>query len=279
MDKRTCKQCDADISHRSRAAQFCDRLCSGRYSRRHNDKVCTVDGCDNPHGARGLCYSHYGTWHRKHNGRKASEYFTIDCTVCDRAWVTRRKDAKYCSELCYHFDKWGPRFSVWPKPEPKVRIPRPKPQPFREQRQCSWCEATFTATRRDHIYCSSEHKVRAMRNRRRGREHGSTTHYTWAEVMRLYVHRFNKCCAYCEAPVVGQPDPDHVVPLSRGGSNSITNILPSCRSCNSDKRDLFLHEWATDRARRGLPAVTTQWRPGDPRVTHLTDALLISPAA
>ena len=77
-------------------------------------------------------------------------------------------------------------------------------------------------------------------------------------------------CAYCDQRVEGQPDPDHVVPLSRGGSNSITNILPSCRACNSDKRDLLLAEWRMDRQRRCLPARRTdpaQW-------IHLTEALI-----
>ena len=36
---------------------------------------------------------------------------------------------------------------------------------------------------------------------------------------------------------------DHVVPLSRGGSNGIGNYLPSCRSCNSSKKDKFITEW------------------------------------
>jgi 5-methylcytosine-specific restriction endonuclease McrA len=29
--------------------------------------------------------------------------------------------------------------------------------------------------------------------------------------------------------------PDHRVPLARGGSNAIDNILPACRSCNQRK--------------------------------------------
>jgi 5-methylcytosine-specific restriction endonuclease McrA len=59
------------------------------------------------------------------------------------------------------------------------------------------------------------------------------------------------------------------VPLSRGGSNSITNILPACRRCNGDKRDLSLDEWTADRRRRNLPAVVTTWAVGDPKYLHL----------
>lgn len=40
-------------------------------------------------------------------------------------------------------------------------------------------------------------------------------------------------CVYCgEAKRL---EADHKVPISRGGSNDITNIVPACRSCNARK--------------------------------------------
>lgn len=30
---------------------------------------------------------------------------------------------------------------------------------------------------------------------------------------------------------------DHIVPISRGGTNHPSNLQPSCRECNSSKRD------------------------------------------
>ncbi|HAT1242480.1 TPA: HNH endonuclease [Corynebacterium striatum] len=36
---------------------------------------------------------------------------------------------------------------------------------------------------------------------------------------------------------------DHVVPLSRGGKNTIGNALPACQSCNSSKHSKLLAEW------------------------------------
>jgi 5-methylcytosine-specific restriction endonuclease McrA len=114
--------------------------------------------------------------------------------------------------------------------------------------------------------------VKAIRVRRRGRQYGSPSSFTLVEVMRVFA-LFGRRCAYCEQPITGRlPDPDHVVPLSRGGSNSITNILPSCHLCNSDKRDLLLAEWNDDRARRGLPPRIVDWPATDVRVAHLTVA-------
>ena len=44
-------------------------------------------------------------------------------------------------------------------------------------------------------------------------------------------------CAYCERPFsdVRPPTIDHVIPLSRGGTNDDSNVVAACRSCNSSK--------------------------------------------
>lgn len=36
---------------------------------------------------------------------------------------------------------------------------------------------------------------------------------------------------------------DHIVPLSRGGNNSIGNYAPACLKCNSSKKNKFITEW------------------------------------
>jgi 5-methylcytosine-specific restriction endonuclease McrA len=130
---------------------------------------------------------------------------------------------------------------------------------------CDWCGTEFTTRRQSQRMCSRRCKTKAFKVRRRGQANGWASHYTWAEVMRLHL-ALGKACAYCAEVVDGQPDPDHVVPLSRGGSNSITNILSCCGPCNSDKRDLLLGEWNADRARRKLPPRIIS----DPRWIHLT---------
>lgn len=87
--------------------------------------------------------------------------------------------------------------------------------------------------------------------------------------------RFGYCCAYCGSHP-DRLDPDHVLALVRGGPNVISNLLPSCLQCNSDKRDLTLTEWDADRLRRGLRPRRTTWAPEDPRYRHL---LPFQPAA
>lgn len=47
-------------------------------------------------------------------------------------------------------------------------------------------------------------------------------------------------CAYCGG---AQDTWDHVVPMSRGGSNDISNLVPCCTSCNRAKARRTPEEW------------------------------------
>ncbi len=60
-----------------------------------------------------------------------------------------------------------------------------------------------------------------------------------ADVKRLF-NRFDGRCAYCGSLA---QHVDHVVPLSRGGSNFIGNMLPACAACNETKHSSLLVEW------------------------------------
>lgn len=210
--------------------------------------TCTIDDCNNKHRARGYCSSHYNALvldKAKRHGK-----YDIVCASCGSEYRSTRPSGTYCSLLCRDFARWGPRSSPWPRAVPTARTP--KPAPFREERECAWCGHAFIATRRDRMYCTTKHKVKASKARRRSAEHGSQGTYTWAEVTKLWL-LIGACCAYCHEPKRNDEiEPDHVEPLSRGGSNSITNVVPSCKLCNSDKRDLALDDWYLDRERRGL---------------------------
>lgn len=61
------------------------------------------------------------------------------------------------------------------------------------------------------------------------------------------VAQFGGCCFYC-----GQRKPltrDHVIPVSRGGSDDIGNIVPACRPCNAAKGTLAADELFERRAK------------------------------
>lgn len=76
-------------------------------------------------------------------------------------------------------------------------------------------------------------RVRYLENRRRARKVGNGGSHTLVARLEKFAGLGN-VCFYCHArkPLTV----DHDVPLARGGTDDITNILPACRSCNSKKR-------------------------------------------
>ena len=74
--------------------------------------------------------------------------------------------------------------------------------------------------------------IKNKRNRLKRSSEGSHSWEEWKELKKQH----NYTCMMC-----GKKEPeikltiDHIVPLSEGGTNWISNIQPLCRSCNSKK--------------------------------------------
>lgn len=237
------------------------------------DKACTSAHCDRPLRARGLCASHYNQKHQpdRHKTRLAN------CAYCGVQIITRpgggRKYGPVCSTKCKtwlatpycvlpadHWARWYGKSSAWkPKQQP---VPVPK-----MARDCEWCGTEYQTHQSQSKYCTEQCSRKAAKIRRRAREHNAPGEYTWTQVIHLHLLA-GKRCSYCDEPTA-QPEPDHVVPVSRSGRNDIGNILPCCQRCNGDKGDMTLTEWAEYRARRGKPPVRTVFDYKDKRFTHL----------
>jgi 5-methylcytosine-specific restriction endonuclease McrA len=70
--------------------------------------------------------------------------------------------------------------------------------------------------------------------RGRARVQGSACSYTLDELNALFIEQ-NGRCFYCGEVLVGTPHIEHMIPISRGGSNYIENIVLSCPPCNLRK--------------------------------------------
>lgn len=234
-------------------------------------RVCSLEGCDKPHRARGLCSTHYNSsrGYTKHHAQ-----INRECAGCGKPIV---RDLRYqhspahCSELCRQWSSFGawsttlPMYHIsrWAGRTCTVRVPT--------EHQCESCGCVYTTTRSKQRFCTRTCKQKQSRSNRRASERNAHGTHSRKDVLKLWL-TFDEQCAYCQQPTPeALIQADHVRSLARGGTNDISNILPACPSCNADKRELALDEWAKDRTRRGLPPVTTTWHTKDFRYTHLTE--------
>jgi 5-methylcytosine-specific restriction endonuclease McrA len=79
---------------------------------------------------------------------------------------------------------------------------------------------------------SAKHAARVRRARMQNVAIRSFTVAQWHLLQRLYDYR----CAYC-GERSDKLTQDHVMPISRKGNHSISNIVPACSRCNTSKND------------------------------------------
>lgn len=73
----------------------------------------------------------------------------------------------------------------------------------------------------------------------------SFTSTSWGRIKKLVKKRSNSICHYC-GKFASRGHVDHVVPLSRGGSDDLSNLVWACRACNLSKHDKTPDEWMAD---------------------------------
>jgi hypothetical protein len=84
---------------------------------------------------------------------------------------------------------------------------------------------------------NNQEKLNEKSARRRARKaQAPTFKLSKKEIWKLY----NSPCFYC-----GNPGGtiEHVIPIARGGSHGIGNLVPCCGSCNYSKADKTVMEW------------------------------------
>lgn len=64
----------------------------------------------------------------------------------------------------------------------------------------------------------------------------------WRSIRTYIFGRDDYTCQYC-GERGKKLECDHVIPISRGGSNEESNLVTACFSCNRSKRDKLVSEW------------------------------------
>lgn len=89
-------------------------------------------------------------------------------------------------------------------------------------------------------YCKKHPNVIShLKANRYAREKGAMGSHTLQEWEELK-NKYNNKCAICGKDA--KLTKDHIIPLSKGGTNYISNIQPLCRNCNSRKSDKTIYK-------------------------------------
>lgn len=64
----------------------------------------------------------------------------------------------------------------------------------------------------------------------------------WYKIINIVFKRDGYTCQYCGAK--GKKlEADHIIPFSKGGSDSLQNLTTSCQRCNRQKKDKSVNEF------------------------------------
>lgn len=147
------------------------------------------------------------------------------CSICDTIFISRfRSFRKYCGSRCRHkainerykLLKGANRTSIRRKHNRALGLCRcGAPIPQERRGQCDNCASKTTGRR-----------ARVLRAK------GSHTLAEWQTILAAFDFK----CAHCKT-ATAKLTKDHVIPLSKGGSDFATNLQPLCRPCNSSKNN------------------------------------------
>ena len=150
-------------------------------------------------------------------------FISLQCQTCNRDFQVHRRffnhrGAKYCSKECTPAIS---RFLIDIKPEE---------HPCYKHGLCA-DRLSYTRLHRK----QNRDKYRFYALHRHALKRGAEGTYSFEEWVSLK-ERFDNTCLCClrKEPEI-RLTADHIVPLSKGGSNKIENIQPLCGSCNSKK--------------------------------------------
>ena len=146
----------------------------------------------------------------------------FNCDFCNKQTSDKpssyaRKKRHFCSSKCYADYR---KFII----------------PFHEQNSYRGVRGSDESKQVYHRrYCKNNPEVIShLKARRYAREKGAEGSHSLDEWQR--VKDFHRgLCAYCKQ--AKKLTKDHIIPLSKGGNDYITNIQPLCQSCNSKKHN------------------------------------------
>jgi len=156
-----------------------------------------------------------------YNRTKAKDGLMSECITCNRT-TSQNYRLKNLSKIAETKKAWGQGNRDWNAPKEKLYRAANKEKITAYQKK--WARENADSV-------SLTRQIRRARKLRNG-----VFLVTRKELKRLYANP----CAYCGAP---SKHIDHVIPISRGGTHSIGNLVGACAPCNLVKGKKFIMEW------------------------------------
>lgn len=231
-----CKEdnCKSDIyslgyctKHYQRFKKFGD----ADYVIRNRDvpELCTIEDCKNKYYASGLCHKHYTRNRRYGNPHTKKKYAnnTFDkCKVnsCKKTGSWRG----YCQRHYYTWKRHGHPLAV------VVKLPK-----VCRTEDCGGSAVEYGYCEK-HRYSSEErrHHRRKRRALKKKAPISDLKMIDWKDSLRNFDNR----CGYCGEKSKNMHQ-EHVIPLSKNGSHTKTNIIPACPRCNLSKHNKLMEDW------------------------------------
>ncbi len=241
MADRPCKVCGKQCG---RGCQTCSIACARSLNRRPESKCKQCGTLFQPKGTGRItfCGRDCSFAHKRENakGEQKAPRVPIVCRVCGGLFVGLMF-AKDCSVACR-------------KQSTRIAAMRSKPRLTKPRTSCLHCGGPINRTRYVRLYCSN--KCCKMACEKRYNQANGYYHRIKARVhSSVGCERFHPNevferdgwrCQICRKPVdktKKHPHPkaptiDHIVPVSKGGKHSMSNVQCAHSRCNSLRRDV-----------------------------------------
>ena len=201
------------------------------------NRICSVEGCNNKHSAKGLCQKHYDKQqHRKYylNNKK-------QVNKQNKQWQEDNKEQikQYLKDNKKHIAKRNKKYD----------------QKREEHKKQYYLDNKKRITKKKKLYrqtLNSKIRQAVYRHNRRA----LTKDLTVATIQQVYEDNIKTfgtltCCLCFKWIIFGDESLEHLTPLSRGGSNKYDNLGIAHRKCNKKKGTKTLTEWFNNKKEKG----------------------------
>lgn len=178
-----------------------------------------------------------------------------NCLICNKEFKTipakiKVGRGKYCSKQCYFISKKGK--ATWNKglkTFDSKKYSKKWQQEHREwikEYRLKWLKLNpdkklvFYKYKQEWRKKHPENEKLTQQRRKANLLKTKINDFKVSEWMELLAE-YNYSCAYCNKHF-DKLTQDHIIPLTRGGNHTKSNIVPACNSCNCRKNDLLLSE-------------------------------------